>query len=273
MSTFSRSWNLVKAAWSVLRADKELIIFPVVSAIGALLVTAVFAVPEFILFSAGGNETLGYVLLFLFYLVQYTVIIFANSALVGAAMIRLRGGDPTFSDGMRIAFSRLGAIIGYAAIAATVGVILEALSRRGALAQIVRSLIGVAWNLVTYLVVPVLVVEQVGPLEAIKRSASLLRRTWGEQVVGGAGMGLAFFLLFLGVTLLGGAGIALGIVLNVVVVIVVSAVLMALAYLTLALTSSALSGIYSAAVYRYAAEGQTSAQFDSDLIQNAFRAK
>ena len=214
MSAFARSWNLIKAAWGVLSDDKELIVFPIISAIGAILVTIAFAVPEFLLYSAGGNEALGYVLLFLFYLVQYTVIIFANSALVGAAMIRLRGGNPTLGDGFRLASSRFGAILGYALISATVGIILQALSKRGTLANIVRSLVGMAWNLATYLVVPVLVVENIGPIEAIKRSANLLRRTWGEQIVGGAGMGLVFFLLILLTTVLGGAGVFLGVSLN-----------------------------------------------------------
>lgn len=272
MSTFSRSWNLVKASWSVLRDDKELIVFPIVSAIALILVTLAFAVPGFFLYAAGGNEILGYVLLFLFYLVQYTVITFANSALVGAALIRLRGGDPTLGDGFQIAFSRLGTIVGYALIAATVGMILQALSRRGALGDIVRSIIGLAWNLATYLVVPVLVVENVGPIDAVKRSAGLLKRTWGEQMVGGAGMGFVFFILFLLATLLAGAGVFLGISLNVVALIVASIVAGALAYIALALFSSTLGGIYSAAVYRYAAEGETSKQFAPELIRNAFRA-
>jgi hypothetical protein len=257
----------------VLSDDKELIVFPVVSAIGAIFVTIAFAVPEFMLYSAGGNETLGYVLLFLFYLVQYTVINFANSALVGAAMIRLRGGDPTLGDGFRVAFSRFGAIVGYALIAATVGIILQALSRRGALANIVRSLIGLAWNLATYLVVPVLVVENVGPIEAIKRSANLLRRTWGEQIVGGAGMGLVFFLLFLLTTVLAGAGVFLGVSLDSIALIVACVAAAVLVYLALALISSTLGGIYSAAVYRYAAEGEVGGQFSPDLIRNAFRAQ
>ena len=196
MSTLSRSWNLVKASWNVLQDDKELVVFPIVSAIALILVTIAFAVPGFFLYAAGGNEVLGYVLLFLFYLVQYTVITFANAALVGAAMMRLRGQNPTLGDGFQIAFSRFGAIVGYALIAATVGMILQAISERGTLGNIVRSILGTAWNLITYLVVPVLVVENVGPIEAVKRSALYLRRTWGEQVVGGAGMGLVFFILF-----------------------------------------------------------------------------
>ncbi len=272
MSTFSRSWNLVKAAWSVLRDDKELVVFPIVSAIALILVTLAFAVPEFLLYSAGGNEGLGYGLLFLFYLVQYTIITFANSALVGAALIRLRGGNPTLGDGLQIASSRMGTIVGYALIAATVGMILQAFSKRGVLADIVRSVIGTAWNLATYLVVPVLVVENVGPLQAVKRSASLLRRTWGEQIVGGAGMGLVFFLLFLLATVIAGAGVFLGIASDSVALIVGSVVAGVLAYVVLALISSTLGGIYSAAVYRYAAEGETSRQFAPELIRNAFRA-
>jgi hypothetical protein len=273
MSAFSRSWNLIKAAWGVLRADKELIVFPIISAVGAILVTVAFAVPEFLLYSAGGNQTLGYVLLFLFYLVQYTVIFFANSALVGAAMIRLRGGDPTLSDGFRVAFSRFGAIFGYALIAATVGLILQALSKRGTLSNIVRSLVGMAWNLATYLVVPVLVVENVGPIEAIKRSANLLRRTWGEQIVGGAGMGLIFFLLVLLTTVLAGVGVFLGASLNSTALIIACIIIAVLAYLILALLSSTLGGIYSAAVYRYAAEGQIGEQFAPELIRDAFQSK
>jgi hypothetical protein len=273
MSTFSRSWNLVKAAWSVLRDDKELIVFPIVSAIGAILVTIAFAVPEFLFYSAGGNEALSYVLLFLFYLVLYTVINFANSALVGAAMIRLQGGNPTLNDGFRIAFERFGAIVGYALIAATVGVILQALSRRGALADIVRSLVGLAWNLATYLVVPVLVVEKVGPIEAVKRSASLLRKTWGEQIVGGAGMGLVFFVLFLLTTVIAGAGVFLGVAMDSTVLIVACVLAGFLAYIALALLSSTLGGIYSAAVYRFAAEGEMSKQFAPELIRDAFQTK
>ena len=273
MATLSRSWNLVKAAWSVLQDDKELVVFPIASAIALILVTLAFAVPGFFLYAARGNEVLGYGLLFVFYLVQYTVITFANAALVGAAMMRLRGQNPTLSDGVQIAFSHFGAIVGYALIAATVGMILQALSERGTLGNIVRSILGTAWSLITYLVVPVLVVENVGPIEAVKRSALYLRRTWGEQVVGGAGMGLVFFLLFLLVTALAVAGVVLGVTLNVPVLIIAFVGLGVLAYLVLALLSSTLGGIYSAAVYRYAAEGRTSKQFAPELIQNAFRVK
>ena len=133
MQRLSNSWNLVKASWAVLRTDKELIVFPILAFIGSILVMITFIVPMALarLFdglSDGGGQTGLYVFSFLFYLVQYTVVIFANSALVGAATIRLKGGDPTVGDGIRIASSHFGAIVGYALISATVGMILRAIA-------------------------------------------------------------------------------------------------------------------------------------------------
>src|SRR5687767_6108870 len=127
---FSRSWELIKASGAVLRQDKELLLFPFFSAIATLIVAASFILPliatgAFERSVAPGEETSYMVFLFLFYLVQYFIIFFFNSALVGAAMIRLDGGDPTVRDGLRIASSKIVPIIGYAAIAATVGLILR----------------------------------------------------------------------------------------------------------------------------------------------------
>ena len=128
---FSRSWELVKASAAVLRSDKELMLFPVLSSLATLVVLATFLIPMFALrvFDQGWNVGAA-VLGFLFYFCQYSVIIFFNCALVGAAMIRLDGGDPSLADGFNAAKSRLPAIFGYAAIAATVGVLLQALKRR-----------------------------------------------------------------------------------------------------------------------------------------------
>ena len=201
LTRLSNSWELVKASVAVLRDDKELIIFPIISTVGVLLVTISFALPMIFagvfdsLISGQENNAgvISFIVAFLFYVAQYFVIIFFNSALIGAAMIRLRGGDPTLSDGFRIAFSHIGSIFGYALIASTVGIILRTISERSNfLGRIVVSLIGLAWNLATFLVVPVLVVEEVGPFEAVKRSAQLLRRTWGEQIAGNLSIGVFF---------------------------------------------------------------------------------
>ncbi len=123
-----KSWELVKASWQVLLADKELLIFPVISAVASIIVMATFAVPAFLagMFDtavAGEASVLSFLVALLFYIVLYFVTFYFNSALVGAAMIRLEGGDPTVGDGLRIASKHFGSILGYAAIAATVGMI------------------------------------------------------------------------------------------------------------------------------------------------------
>ena len=277
----SNSWELVKASAAVLRSDKELVVFPIVSAIGTLIVTATFAIPLFLaglfdrMYTDGrGPQPLGMLVAFLFYLVQYFVIFFANTALVGAAMIRLQGGDPTLGDGFRIAMKRAWPILGYALISATVGMILRAIAQRaGIIGRIVVSLIGLAWNLATYLVVPVLAAEDVGPVDAIKRSTELLKRTWGEQIVGGAGIGAVFGLLTLGVFLVGVPLIVLAFMAQSVAAIALAIAVVVLAVLALGLIGSTLSGIYTAALYRYAAEGEIGGTFSPEMVRGAFRAR
>jgi hypothetical protein len=277
----SNSWDLVKASAAVLRADKELLLFPVISAALSILIVITFAVPAILSGmaasgsgEAGGFTAVGYAGVLLFYVVQYFVIFFCNTALVGAALIRLRGGDPTVADGFRIAASRIQPILGYALIAATVGMILRAVSERsGFLGKLVISLIGFAWNLATFLVVPVLVVEDVGPVEAIQRSDAYLKRTWGEQIVGNVGMGLVFGLIGLGTLATGVVLLVAAAATKSAVLIIFVAVCLLMAFVAIALVSSALSGVYAAAVYRYAAEGHADGYFTPSMVRSAFRAK
>jgi hypothetical protein len=276
---FSRSWQLVKASGTVLRQDKELLLFPVFSAIATLLVTVSFILP--LIFSGAFDESTGrpgdagsLIVLFLFYLVQYFVIFFFNSALVGAALIRLDGGDPTVADGLRIARSRIVQIIGYAAIAATVGLILRLIEERaGFIGRWIAGLLGVAFTVATFLAVPILVSRDIGPMEAVKESATLLKKTWGENVIGNVGMGLVFFLCYLG-------AIGIGLVLFFVVSQTGSAALfigvvaiVALTIVALALVQAALQGVYSAALYRYATDGSGGTAFSGTLLDEAFRQK
>jgi uncharacterized protein DUF6159 len=147
---FSRSWELVKASAGVLRSDKELMLFPLISGAATLVVMATFLIPVFALrIFENGIGVGGAVLGFLFYFCQYSVIIFFNCALVGAAMIRLDGGDPTLRDGFDAAKSRLPSILGYAAIAATVGVFLQALRNKdnNFIVRLIGSGLGAAWTL------------------------------------------------------------------------------------------------------------------------------
>jgi hypothetical protein len=277
MERLRRSWQLAKASWAVLRADRELLLFPLMSFLALVAILISFAVPIALTVGFSGreldeNSTLGFVLGFLFYVVAYSVMFFFNAGLVGAAMIRLEGGDPTVGDGLRIASSRLPAIIGYAVIAATVGMVLRFISERaGFIGAIIIGFIGLAWSVLTFLVVPVLVVEKVGPVDAVKRSGRLLRKTWGEQIIGGAGIGIVFGLLSF-------AAIIIGIA----VVVAFAAVAWQLAVLGvfatilvvggISLVGAALSGIYTASLYRYATTGDAGA-FGTDAMAAAFKQK
>jgi hypothetical protein len=261
------TWRLMGASVEVLKKDKELLFFPLISSVCCLLVLASFATPIF-LTRAWEGAPLGplyYAVMFAFYFCNYFVITFFNAAIVGSAVMRLSGGEPTFGDGLRAALSRLPQILAWAALAATVGLVLRVIEERSKrIGQLVAGLMGAAWSLATFLVVPVLVVEEKGPIDALKKSTSLLRKTWGDQIVSGASFGIIFFLLalpgfglmfggfFLGVKV-GLFGLALGVVY----------------VLLLALVHSALQAIFEAAVYLYAEKGAAPELFGGDLLSSA----
>lgn len=278
----SRSWRLVKASASVLRQDKELLLFPLISLGALVLVLASFAVPVIglgVLDGLSGHSDqrisiVGYVVAFLFYFSQYFVIFFFNAALVGAAMMRLDGGNPTLGDGLRIATSKIGVIAGYALIAATVGMILRAIQERvGFIGRIIVGLLGVGWTIATYLVVPVLVARDVGPIDAVKESAALLKKTWGENIIGQVGLGAAFAFIFLGVILCSVVVVAAAALTQSIFLIVVALVAAMLAIGITGLVQSALTGIYAAALYRYATTGEGTQGFDAQAMKLAFTPK
>lgn len=277
----SNGWELAKESLRVLRLDKELLVFPLVSGIACILVLASFAVPLWnspfasVIFEDGQipNDPVAYLILFAFYLVNYFVIVFFNSALVACAIIRFKGGDPTVSDGFRAAMNRLPQIFAWAAVSATVGLILRVIESRSERAgQFAAALLGAAWSLATYFVVPVLVVEQAGPIEATKRSLSVIRDTWGESLSANFSIGFIFFLA----SLVGFVPLFFGIYLMAQGLAAVGAVLLVLGILSLigiSLVSSAVNSILIAGLYLYAAEGSIPHTFDNNLLRNAFAPK
>lgn len=178
----TRSGQIIRAATGVLNADGELLFLPLMSGVvtlivGGLLFLQAFDYGTFEALREGGNSAARegfYVWLFVFYVVEYFIVFFFNTALVGAALARLDGGEPTVGSALALAFKRSGSILGYAIISATVGVLLRALAERvGFLGRLVIGAIGVAWNVATFLVVPVMAAEGVGPMTAIERSTEL----------------------------------------------------------------------------------------------------
>jgi len=286
-----RGWELAGQSWQVLKRDKELVLFPMISGIACLLVVASFLLPFLLIpeFGAGIKAVLDEdragrqqpvaqiayaAVAFAFYFVNYLVIVFFNTALVSCAIIRFKGGDPTLADGLRMAWRRLPQIAGWAALSATVGVILKMIEEKTDwVGQIVIGLIGAAWAVATYLVVPTLAVEGVGPIEALKRSAGLIRQTWGEGLAGNIGMGLIGFLISLpGVALIilgvitaaAGHAVVLGVLLMTVGV---------LALLAGSILTSTLKQIFIAGLYVYATEQRVPNGFSPELMRSAFAPK
>jgi hypothetical protein len=274
---FSRSWALIKASGAVLRQDKELLVFPLFSGIASIALISSFAIPLFL--AEGSFESQDpnpglWLVVFLFYLLQYFIVFFFNAALVGAAMIRLEGGDPTVADGFRIAGSRLVPILGYAAIAATIGMILRMIEERaGFIGRWIAGLLGIAFTVATFLTVPLLVARDMGPIEAVKESASLLKKTWGENIIGNAGIGIVFTLLYLCVGTIGMLWVFVVAGTDNAPLIIVALAVTILAMVALTLVHSALQGVYSAALYRYVSDGETSQTFSNELLEGAFKVK
>ncbi len=270
----SNSWELTKASAQVLSADKELMIFPLISALTLMLVSAGFIAPMVMLVDRNKDVEgpLGLAVTFAFYVVSYFVIFFCNSALVGAALIRLRGGDPTVADGFRIAMGKVGVIFAYAIVAATVGMALRAIQQRaGIFGRIISGLFGMAWTLATFLVVPVLVNENLGPFEAVKRSTELLKKTWGEQVVGNFGVSAVLTLAGFGLTFIFVPLTFLAVTSEKPALIMATVGGFVISLLVLALVGATLSGIYTAALYRFASEGKMGEGFSPEMVKEAFR--
>ncbi|MEM0360098.1 MAG: DUF6159 family protein [Candidatus Diapherotrites archaeon] len=288
--SISRSIDLIKASLEVLKKDKEIMLFPVLTGITTILLLVSFIVPIVLLSPPSDeygniavteeNSPLTPILilsLFAFYFLSYFIVIFFNVGLITCAHIRLNGGDPTVSDGLNNAFKNIGKIFVWALIAATIGLLLKTLQNaasgrngRGGnfLAQILVSAMGMAWSLLTFFVVPIMVFEGIGPFEAIKRSGELLKKTWGEQVVGGASIGFIFFILmFFGGIVLIVPAIVLGNSLFIMIALVVFIIYV----LALSILKASIEGIFNAALYIYAKTGKVPEAFEPNLVQNAFQ--
>jgi len=274
MNKIRRAWKLMCECWRVLLQDKGLLLFPLISGICCLLLLASFALP--LIFThhwqppvgaaSGASQIAYYGVLFLFYLCNYFIIIFFNAAMVACATIRMTGGNPTVGDGFRAAAARLPLIAGWALISATVGLILRLIEDRSKwVGRIVASLLGTAWTVVSFLVVPILVVENKNPLAALQESTALVKKTWGEQVAGNFGLGLMTFLL----TIPGIAIMGLGFFSGNGAVIIASIVVGAIYLIILSLVTSTVRSIFQAAVFLYARDGRVPEGFDPEILGNA----
>ncbi|HTP95168.1 MAG TPA: DUF6159 family protein [Burkholderiales bacterium] len=272
-------WALAKQSARLLLLDKQLLVFPLLSGIACLLVLASFAVGALASGIGGGARSHGdaasWLLVFAYYCVSFFVIVYFNSALVACTMIRLRGGSPTVRDGLRAANERVAQIAAWALLAATVGTVLRMIEERvGFVGKIVILVLGATWALATFFVVPVLVVERIGPLDALKRSIAIIRQTWGESAVSNLSLGLIRLLVTL--ALVCGTAITaavLAIQLGSLLVALAGATAVVLLLILSALVGSALGSITLTALYLYAVEGKVPQAFEGAGLDRAFASR
>jgi Family of unknown function (DUF6159) len=272
MSRIKRGWGLTKKSWALLNEHRELIRFPLYGAVATTLLAIVFVGPGLYLFDQ--DQLAGAIPLIVIGVYVLSVVGFYFSVgLAACADMIFRGQEATVADGLAVARSRFAQICGWAALATAISAVMGLLENQGGIGgQIAARLVGMAWSLVTFLAVPVIAIEGTGPVETIKRSASMFRQRWGQQITGNIAIGGAVFLLgVLPAVLLIAAGFLVWSSASFAgaLLVVIGAVLLAIALLI----SKALSGIFGVALYRYALDGQVVGGFTQEDLESAVRTK
>jgi ABC-type multidrug transport system fused ATPase/permease subunit len=283
---FFTGFSAARSCWEILREDKKLVLFPLISGIACLIVVLSFFLPLAViqpralmaLFDDDPRAAAGqvpwwfWVLLFAFYFCNYFVIYFFNAALIHCALFRFRGIPTSVNDGLWAATQRLPQILAWSFVSATVGLLLKAIENSHERAgELISSIAGTAWSIVTYFVMPVLIVEKVGPFEAIARSARILKSTWGEAL--GGRIGIRWFMLpfwLIGIVVGVGGFFLLGSALPLGVALLALAVVY---LIVLALVNAALETILLSGLYLYATQGEVPAGMDRNVLKGAFAAK
>ena len=287
MNAISRSWNITKLTFTVIGQDKEMLLFPFFASIASILYVAAILVPSGLLQALSESDAAGaeavwgvteYTILFVVYLGLSFIATFFNVCVVYTTKTRFEGGDATFMDSIRFGMSKTVIIFQWSLLAATVGLLLAMLERfalrLGGIGKIVvnliRSVLGLAWSVLTLFVVPVLVYENVSPLEAVRRSKDILKKTWGERLGRAFGLGLIQFVCILAVI---GVTLGLGILVPQGPGGLVVMALGAICLLGVFLVFNVANTIFNTALYVYASTGKEPAVFDAEVLVNAFEAK
>jgi hypothetical protein len=276
MSRFQRSVALARSSWAVLKSDRSLALYPIFSGLVSVGILVVLGLIGWLtkgseVNAAGDTQYSATVATFVIVIVGYVALAFVQTyflaGLVASSDQVLHGQPTTMKQGLAVASSRAGRILPWAIVSATVSMVIQAIEERfGFVGQIVGALFGAAWSIVTFLTVPIIVFEDVGPVNALKRSGTLVKQTWGENLFAQAGLGLLMLIPMLVAFGIGALGVVSGTAVVAVPLIIVAVAIMLVATVVV----NALSGIYRTALYRYAVEGQVPTPFVNADLEHAF---
>jgi hypothetical protein len=276
MNRLARGWLLTKQSWAIVRGDRTLLVFPIVAGVSGLCVAAVFVGGGVGLRAATGSEPLMIVAFVIGAYLLTLLATFCNVALTACASRALDGEDTTVSEGFAAARERFGVIVEWSGVQFVVSglmMVLEAVLREGAgqiLAVLVRGLANLAWAVASFFVIPVIALEGLGPVEALKRSFSIIKQRWGEGVTGAAAIGGLVFLFVLlpaaaliavGVAVVSKTAVVGGLLIAVGVVVVIVGVVV----------QSAVATTFKVALYRFATEDRVLGGFEREPLEKAFR--
>jgi hypothetical protein len=276
---------IAKQSFALLKKDKEILLFPILSSVCTIILSVLFFIVIFIFFISGNGDALAvesaqttslqetifiYGALFVLYIIGAFIVAFFQAGLVTIVHARINGQDFTFRDGMQNAIRNSKKIFLWAVVTATVGIVLRFIADRSEwLGRLIAFFLGAAWGIVTFFIVPVLALEDLSIKDSIKRSAGIFRATWGETLVVNFSVGILFFLI-----LLGGATLyVLSLFTASWAVIIITSVLFVLFLIVLSLISSTLNTIFIIALYEYAAHQKSSEYFTPELLSGAIGKK
>jgi hypothetical protein len=265
MGRIGRSIQLVGQSYRVLMQDKELMILPLISGVLIVGVSISFFFGFNMAASLEAEDKSALTIpMFLMYVATYAIGIFFQASVVAGATERLRGGDPTVASALAAAGRRVVPILMWAIVAATVGMLLRALQNRaGFIGKIVVGLVGAAWSLATFFVVPVLVLENRSVGDSFGRSVKVFKETWGETFVGSATLGVAMVCAWLTLIAITGLGAWVGLGMLALGIGAVGAIFLSVLF-------PALQGVFVASLFQYATNGAAPAGYDADLLRHAF---
>ncbi|MBK9457349.1 MAG: hypothetical protein IPO24_18065 [Bacteroidetes bacterium] len=269
LDRLSNGWKLSMSSFAVIKKHKQLLIFPVLSGASLLLLfasyLAILLLPNDGNFSAviAERDIVTYIGLFVFYLINYFIVVFFNMGLIHCARIYFQGGVPKVSDGINFSLSRVGDSLAWSAMAATVGLIFRLLEENlGKIGQVIAAFACVAWSITTFFVVPVLAYENLTPIAAFKRSAQIMKEKWGESLGSSFSFGIV---QILGILLIGLPLFFLGSLIG----LIPSIVLAGIGVLFVIAVTSAGQTIFISAVYHRINDNDVQ-DFDGDLLDSAF---
>ncbi|MDX1640899.1 MAG: DUF6159 family protein [Balneolaceae bacterium] len=264
----------MKSSFEVLKEDATILIFPILSGIFSMIVIASFLLPFIasgsflnLQFLENQSTFIGYLYIFIFYFLSYFVVLFFNSASVAYAVDVMQGGRPTISNALRMVVNRITPLLGWTFIAATIGLIINSLENSSdSVGKILSALLGLSWTVISFLVLPVLIIEGKGPITSLKLSAQMLKDSWGEQLIGHFSFGLIIAFLSIPIVLLifgafqfgeaaGLTGIAIGIFLMI----------------GMGVVQWSLQSIFMGALYLFVRGDNMPSTFSLSQIENAVR--